>query len=207
MASLETRQGALGERLAAHLLRRATYHVTPERMVEFANMTATQAVQKLFDVPPYVHPEGPIDWVNGENTPWLTTGPYEMNPGSAGRQRTAVWFWLINEMLQDTSIRHKLTIFWHSIFVTEIDNDWRIFDLVRLFQLFALGNIKDLAYKVTLDSKMQRYLNNNTNKKIALTKTMHVNFLNYSLSLKESNEGMAITPIIQNMIFRKQPGY
>jgi uncharacterized protein (DUF1800 family) len=189
MASLNTRQGVLGQRLAAHLLRRATYHVTPERIAAFANMTATQAVQELFNVPPYVHPEGPIDWVNGENTPWLTTGPYEMNPGNGGRQRTAVWFWLVNEMLHDTSIRHKLTIFWHSIFVTEIDTDWRIFDLVRLFQLFALGNVRDLAYKVTLDSKMQRYLNNNTNKKTSPNENYAREFFELFTILKGEQQG------------------
>lgn len=165
MASLNTRSGLLGKRLAAHLLRRATYQVTKERIEEFANKTAVQAVQELLTVPDFIHPEGPVDWVNGNNNPWLTSGNYDENPGNGGRQRDAVWFWLCNEMLHDTSVRHKMTLFWHSIFVTEIDNDWRIFDLVRLFQLFALGNVKTLAYKVSLDSKMQRYLNNNANKK------------------------------------------
>ncbi|MEN0007004.1 MAG: DUF1800 family protein, partial [Bacteroidota bacterium] len=56
-------------------------------------------------------------------------------------------------------------MFWHSIFVTEEDRDWSEFDLFRLFQRFALGNIRTLAYKVTLNSKMLLYLNNNNNDK------------------------------------------
>ncbi len=164
MASLNLKQGVLGERLAAHLLRRTSFHITRSRIADFAGKTAEQAVNELFSIPALVHPEGPINWVDG-TTAWLTTGPYENNPDNGGKQRDAVWFWLCNEMLHDPSIRHKMTIFWHSIFVTEVDNDWRIFDLVRLFQLFAVGNIKKLSQKVTLDSKMLRYLNNNANVK------------------------------------------
>lgn len=189
MASLNTRQGVLGARLANHLLRRTTYRITPERIADFATKTASEAVNELFVLPPYVHPEGPIDWVNGENTPWLTTGPYEMNPDNAGRQRNAVWFWLCNEMMHDSSIRHKMMLFWHSIFVTEIETDWRIFDLVRLFQFYALGNIKTLSYKVTLDNKMLRYLNNNANKKDSPNENYAREFLELFTILKGEQIG------------------
>jgi hypothetical protein len=165
MANLEARQGVLGMRLAAHLLRRTTYRVTPEQIAAFAAKTAEEAVEVLFDFPAYVHPEGPVNWLDG-GTPWLTTGPYENGPDTfMGARRRAVWFWVANEMIHDPSIRHKMAIFWHSIFATEQDNDWHEFELFRLFQLYAKGNIRDLAYKVTLDSKMLRYLNNNTNDK------------------------------------------
>ena len=90
MASLNTRQGQLGRRLANHLLRRATYFITPDRITEFAAKTASEAVEELLNIPTYVHPEGPIDWVNGENTPWLTTGPYEMNPDNASKRNMYV---------------------------------------------------------------------------------------------------------------------
>lgn len=165
MANLNARQGALGKRLAAHLLRRATYQLTPDRINAFATMTAEEAVDQLLQIPPLTHPEGPINWEDG-STAWLTTGPYDNGPGTfMGPRRRAVWFWAINEMQQDPSIRQKMAIFWHGIFVTEQDNDWREFDLFRLFQLFATGNIRTIAYKATLDSKMLIYLNNNTNDK------------------------------------------
>ena len=165
MASLQEKQGVLGKRLAAHLLRRATYHITPERIASFATMTAREAVDTLFDIPDFTHPEGPLNWLDGA-TAWLTTGPYDSGPDTnMGPRRRAIWFWAINEMLHDPSIRHKMAIFWHGIFVTEVDNDWREFDLFRLFQFLAIGNIKTLAYKATLDNKMLIYLNNNTNDK------------------------------------------
>ncbi|MEO1260365.1 MAG: DUF1800 family protein [Bacteroidota bacterium] len=164
MASISLRQGVLGKRLAAHLLRRSSFKVTPARIADFASKTAQQAVDELFVVPPLTHPEGPINWVDGV-TAWLTTGPYENNPQNGGQQKQAVLTWLTNEMLHDASISHKMTLFWSSIFVTEMDTDWRMFELWRLFQQFAVGNIKTLAYKVTLDNKMLRYLNNNINNK------------------------------------------
>lgn len=151
-------------RLAAHLLRRCSYHITPARIRDFATKTATQAVDELFVIPPLVHPEGPINWEDGV-TAWLTTGPYANKPTSSGRAERAVKFWMYNEMLHDTSIRHKLTFFLHAIFPGGPDADWRQFEQWRLFQYYALGRWDEFAMKITLDNAMLRYLNNNLNKK------------------------------------------
>ncbi|HFA50408.1 MAG TPA: DUF1800 family protein [Bacteroidetes bacterium] len=164
MASLSTRQGPLGKRLAAHLLRRTTFQLTPERLDGFSFKTAEEAVAELFDLPPYVHPEGPISVDDGV-TAWLTTGPYDNRPDNSGKRQRSVRMWLYNELLHDVSIRHKLAFFWHSIFISERDEDWRMFDQWRLFQRYATGSVKTLAYKVTLDCQMLRYLNNNVNRK------------------------------------------
>lgn len=165
MANLSPRPGLLGRRLAAHLLRRASFSVSADRIIEFAGKTAAEAVESLLTIPPLTHPEGPINWMDG-STAWLTSGPYANGPDTfMGRKRRAVWMWAINEMLNDSSLRHKMALFWHSIFVTEQDRDWSEFDLFRLFQRYATGNVKTLAYKVTLDNKMLRYLNNNSNRK------------------------------------------
>ena len=189
MAHLSPRSGLLGKRLAAHLLQRASFLITADRIDEFAGKTATEAVESLFTVPPLTHPEGPINWVDG-TTAWLTTGPYSNAPDTnMGPKRRAVWFWVVNEMLHDTSIRHKMALFWHSIFVTEQDRDWTEFDLFRLFQLFATGNVKTLAYKVTLDSKMLRYLNNNSNRKDSPNENYAREFLELFTILKGPVQG------------------
>ncbi len=182
MPSLSPKTGALGKRLAAHLLRRATYHISPSIISNFASMTAEQAVNALFVFPAYVHSEGPLNHIDG--TAWLTTGPYSSNVDDPTRQRRAVQMWLYNELLQDTSIRHKMTYFYNSIFVTASDRDWRVFDLWRLFQQFATGNIKTLAYKVTLDNKMLVYLNNNLNKKASPNENYAREFLELFTILK-----------------------
>lgn len=182
MASLAIRDGALGKRLAAHLLRRTTYKYDPARIESFAAMTAEQAVTDLFTIPSLTHPEGPINYLDG-TTAWLTTGPYEDNPGSGPGQRS-VQFWFHHEMMTDVSIRHKMAFFFHAIFITAGDTDWRLFDHWRLFQLFALGNIKTLAKKVTLDNKMLRYLNNNINRRGSANENYAREFLELFTILK-----------------------
>lgn len=164
MASLTQRQGTLGKRLAAHLLRRATYHVTPARIYDFANKTADQAVDELFNVPALQEPKGPINFEDMTSY-WLTDDPYTTRPLDTGRANRAVLFWFYNELMMDTSIKHKMAIFYSGIFVTDNDADWRKFDYFRLLQFYAVGSIKDLALKMTLDNKMLRYLNGNVNNK------------------------------------------
>ncbi len=102
MASLSTRQGPLGTRLAAHLLRRTTFQFTPARLLAFSSKTVQEAVDELFNPPPYVHPEGPINVDDGV-TAWLTTGPYDNHPESGGVRERSVRLWLYNELLHDTS--------------------------------------------------------------------------------------------------------
>jgi uncharacterized protein (DUF1800 family) len=164
MASLNQRQGVLGKRHSAHLLRRTTFLFSPARIADFAGKTAAQAVEELFTLPSYVHPEGPINYEDGV-TAWLTAGPYENHPDSDSGRRRSVQLWLYNEMLHDPSIQYKMTYFWHAIYICDLDEDWRLFDRWRLFRHFATGNAKTLAYKVTLDNMMLRYLNNNVNRK------------------------------------------
>jgi uncharacterized protein (DUF1800 family) len=163
MSALTERQGVLGKRLAAHLLRRATYHITPSRIADFATKTATQAVDELFVIPPFVENKGPIN--HEDNTTfWLTDGPYTP-PSSSAIANRSVLFWFYNELMNDTSIRHKMSIFYSGIFVSANDTDWRLFNSYRLYQEYAIGNIKDFAYRISLDSRMLRYLNNNVNNK------------------------------------------
>jgi uncharacterized protein (DUF1800 family) len=164
MASLNQRQGPLGKRLAAHLLRRTTFNITPARIAGMATKTAAEAIDEIFTPAPYVHPEGPISYDDGVSA-WLTDGNYDNRPESGGVRRRSVQLWLYNELVHDPSIGHKMTWFWHAIFISALEEDWRLFDRWRLFQQFATGNVKTLAYKISLDSAMLRYLNNNVNRK------------------------------------------
>ena len=188
MASLHTRQGPLGKRLAAHLLRRTTFHFTPARLAAFSLKSAGEAVEELFQLPAYVHPEGPISVDDGVSA-WLTTDPYDNRPDSGGVRQRSVRMWLYNELLHDTSIRHKMTFFWHAIFVSDVDEDWRMFDQWRLFQHYAVGNVKTLAYKVTLDCQMLRFLNNNVNRKSSPNENYAREFLELFTILKGEQIG------------------
>ncbi|MEZ4851751.1 MAG: hypothetical protein R3B93_24690 [Bacteroidia bacterium] len=73
MASLALRSGLLGRRLAAHLLRRATFGPTRAEIDDLANRTADEAVDLLMNFPPLPnHPKDPAtsaEWVvNGRTT-------------------------------------------------------------------------------------------------------------------------------------------
>lgn len=164
MASLNQRNGLLGKRLAAHLLRRTTYMVTPTRIQAFAAKTATQAVDELFTIPPLTEPNGPINYEDGTSF-WLTTHPYANGPSSLFKSVRSVLLWFYNELLNDVSIRQKMTIFYSGIFVTAEETDWEIFEYFRLLQHYAIGNVKELSHKITLDNRMLKYLNNNQNNK------------------------------------------
>ncbi|MFK7947611.1 MAG: DUF1800 family protein [Saprospiraceae bacterium] len=162
MSSLTQRQGVLGKRLAAHLLRRTTYNITASRIANFATKTANQAVDELFVIPALQEHRGPIQYENG--TFWLTDDPYVAPTSGTLATRSVLW-WFYHELMNDTSIRHKMAIFFTGIYVSASDADWRVFNGYRLFQEYAIGNLKELAAKVSLDNRMLRYLNNNVNNK------------------------------------------
>ena len=161
MASLLPKTDKLGKRLAAHLLRRSTFFITPGRILEFADKTPDQAVSELLTSAPYFEPKGPV---SSSGDFWLTTG--NSNSDNGGVRKSSVFLWHLNEVLKDPSIRHRMALFLKSIWVAnDTSSDWQIFDHERLTQLYALGNIKTFAYKMTLDHQMLRFLNNNQNKK------------------------------------------
>ncbi len=170
MASLSPKTTVLGKRLAAHLLRRATYHFSPERIDAFAIKTAEEAVDELCDILPSLQfPNGPINWNNG--TPIFDEARAVTNFNNGINnffQSLALYQWRILEMYFDPSIRQKLTVWLDSIWVVgnpEMENPAAHFARWRLLQTFALGNIKAFAKKITVDNEMLVFLNNNENTK------------------------------------------
>ena len=168
MASLNERTGTLGRRLASHLLRRCTFNVTFARIDSFANMTAGQAVDELFNVPALRFPSGPLSWHDG--TPIHKVPATEANLGydndlfDDGDLQRATQLWLFYECLYDPSIRMKLTYWYHSLFVTSFLDQWGYYYWSLCMQM-TTGSLKTFAYKMTLDNQMLRYLDNRNNNK------------------------------------------
>ncbi|MEO0471742.1 MAG: DUF1800 family protein [Bacteroidota bacterium] len=167
MASLNQYSGTLDRRLAGHLLRRTTFNISPTRIDAFTGMSVSQAVDALFNAPALQVPQGPISYQN--NQPWLT-----LNVASGfgsefdNNARYTVWGWMLHEMLHDTSIRHKMVLFLHSCFTLQLgftDRDYVHFAYLQLLQHYALGNLKTLAKKVTVDNRMLTFLDNRYNTK------------------------------------------
>lgn len=170
MSDLDLKTGVLGKRLAFHLLRRATFKYDLDRIKEFALLTPDQAVDALFADNPLAYPDGPISRATGEA--WYTQYVNEEKPDDfseegGGARRLIIYSWKFQEILLDTTIKHKLALFHHSSFITSMGStgNWLNYNHFQLLHHYAYGNIKTLAYKVTLDPLMAKYLDNNSNEK------------------------------------------
>ncbi|HQP78033.1 MAG TPA: DUF1800 family protein, partial [Saprospiraceae bacterium] len=162
MASLELRKGILGERLAGHLLRRATYRYDIGRIKEFAQYTASEAVDKLM-LPVTFTLDQPIDPATG--APWINNGTSTTTAQPA--LRNYVRSWVLNEMRFDETIHGKMVFFLHKCLVTTYNQSTseRFFDYLALLYKFTTGSFKVLARKMTMDNLMLIYLNNTNNNK------------------------------------------
>jgi len=169
MASLTARTGVLGRHLAAHLLRRTTYHPTKALIDAYAAKTVAQAIDDLMVVQP-LNTAIPIDWETG--LPWLQEGNglrYTEGPNvptsTNGRLRHALKGWWLDNARHDQTIHHKMTFFLHSIWVVAMGegSPEEYWDYLRLLRMSTLGSYKTLAVRMTKDNQMLRYLDNNAN--------------------------------------------
>ncbi len=164
MASLNVRSGALGRRLAHHLLSRLTYNITPTRIDYYATRTANQAVNELLDpngsTP--IYPDGPLDAVGA---PVFSLTDYKHEPGfsyNGTNRRRAIESWRIYEAMGSTNANWKIIHYFASIFSLYQGGIYK-YHFWRLLELMAFQDIKTLALKITYDHAMLRYLNNNVN--------------------------------------------
>lgn len=170
MASLNPLGSNLDLRKAKHLLRRATFNFTKEQLNLFIGISAIEAVNGLtdnldnnldqpFDPLPIANPDG--FWTSSNDLPNSFSGQ--------GRKRGIVSGWWLYNAMQQVSLKHKLSFFLHTSFTVGKDSGvgaaTYFFDHLNLLDFYALGNIKTLAKKITLDNGMLDYLDNTQNNK------------------------------------------
>jgi uncharacterized protein (DUF1800 family) len=170
MASLNPLGTNLDLRKAKHLLRRASFNFTKEQLNTFVGMSATDAVTSLisvsanalsepFDPLPTEAPDG--FWTSSADLPNSFTGQ--------GRKRGLVTAWWWYNAMNQISLKHKLSFFLHTCFTVGKDDGvgaaTYFYDHIRLLDFYALGNIKTLAKKITVDNGMLDYLDNAQNNK------------------------------------------
>jgi len=166
MASIAPLNQTLGKRLAKHLLRRTTYSYSNTQIDSFANMNVSQAVDSLFTpfTDPVNRPNDPDD--AGLNNGFFTdlSVPYTAIV-SQNRKRDSIKGWWFYNALKNPGIQHKMTQFLFNQFTISTSGlrPQEIFDYVQLISFYALGNIKTLAKKVSLDNAMLDYLDNSSN--------------------------------------------
>ena len=161
MASLSPMSGTLGLTNAKHLLRRSSYHITKQRIDNFAGMTISAAVDSLFVEVPLTIDE-PLDYLTGQ--PFINSGT-ESLLGDTDRENMVKAWWL-HEAYSDTSIKHKMMFFLHQFFIIDINNsgdDKQCFDYLALLEFYTFGSYKTLARKMVVDNCMLDYLDGTSN--------------------------------------------
>lgn len=170
MASLNPLSTTLDLRKAKHLLRRATFNYTKEQLESFVGMTAINAVNSLTTDPVNILSE-PYDPLPTDSPDGFWTSSTELPSSFSGQGRkraTITAWWWYNAMTQ-VSLKHKLSFFLHTSFTVGKDSGagaaTYFYDHIRLLDFYALGSIKTLAKKITLDNSMLDYLDNTQNNK------------------------------------------
>jgi uncharacterized protein (DUF1800 family) len=146
--ALQPFRGTLGERAAAHLLRRAGFGGAPADVRRYAGMRAGDAVASLTALP----------------SPDSIRPPLEP-PSGARARRTAVaalQLWWLNRMLTSPSpLQEKMTLYFHGHFTSRATPmfPWITYDQNALFRSYALGNLRELTRRVSKNAAMLIYLN------------------------------------------------
>lgn len=169
---LEPYAGSWTFEQAAHLLRRTTFGPTLAQIKESVEMGLKNTLTQLFRDEPL--PSPPINYYY-RNDPFTPIGstwvdqPYVREINLQGYRRITLRAWTMGLMLNEkTSIREKLTLFWHNHFAISntIDANFEYIHL-SLLRENAWGNFRELIKKVTIDPAMLRFLNGNQNTAVA----------------------------------------
>ncbi len=167
--SLTAFAGKLGEKNAAHLLRRATFGPSIKQIKDFSDLTASAAMNLLFDGSA-ADPTPPKDTATGSS--WVLPDQRKAAEGTNSEQDTLHEFfkaWHTDVMLQSgTAIKERIAWFYHTHLParwTRIRSSEAIYYQNCVFRYYALGSFKELFKKICVDNSMLKYLDGATNKK------------------------------------------
>jgi uncharacterized protein (DUF1800 family) len=161
----------LSEADAIHLLRRATFATNWKTIKEFTGKNSDEAVDLLLNnaVKPQTLPT--LSWINEPIKTWWKLPADQQQPvidaayERVYKENFELKRWWMNAMAADTtSIREKMTLFWHGHFTSkfEIDEVMPAPSMYRqnlLFRNNHQGNFKNLVEKVSIDGAMLIFLN------------------------------------------------
>jgi len=171
MASLKPNKSVLGPVLAQHLLRRASFVYSKAVLDQFSVLTAAQALDLLvekdrlivklpYDPYPDSNPDG--FWTESADAPQCFIGH--------DRKKNIVTAWWWYNAIHSPTLQYKMSHFLSTRFTVQKSAcraSTYFYDYLQLLLFYSEGNYKDLAQKMTTNSAMLYYLNNNTNSKKA----------------------------------------
>ncbi|MFK7809030.1 MAG: DUF1800 family protein [Saprospiraceae bacterium] len=152
--------GAIGNQLAAHLMRRSTYTYSKNDIEAFALKTADQAVDDLFSFVAPSIPE-PIDFQSGNH--WINLGGAPVS--ASFHLNRYIKGWWIDEAMKSTSVEYKMMFFLHTTFTTSVydhksEDFW---DYLETIRYYVKGSFKEFAIKMSLTNLMADFLGNRVN--------------------------------------------
>ena len=168
VTALQPHVGRLGDRAAAHLLRRAGFGGTPEQVRRYSAMTARDAVASLLAAPPgsSITPPQELEDLGGSVS--MSSDPMQRKTMRRERARegrdaiVALQLWWLNRMLTTPApLQEKMTLYFHGHFTSRAKPmyPWITYNQNALFRHYALGNLRELALEVSKDAAMLLYLN------------------------------------------------
>lgn len=160
MATLDRKEGTLGRSLAAHLLRRACYQISSDRISEFAAYNVEEAVDLLLQNTDDVHPL-PLD---------PDSGIFVLDPDLDVKRAIkidGIRNWWLSNAISDTTSGAKMQFFLHTCFTAALrrltPTPTVLYEHWKLISLYRFGNYKEFAFKMSIDWFMSQFLNNNEN--------------------------------------------
>jgi uncharacterized protein (DUF1800 family) len=162
----------LGDRAAAHLLRRAGFGGTPAEVRRYAGMRADAAAAALLVLPPAGTIAPPPEPGESDLAAPMTADSQDPKVRRRERRRAAIeaieamQLWWLNRMLTTPApLQEKMTLYFHGHFTSRATPrfPWITYDQNALFRSYALGNLRELTHAVSKDGAMLLYLNGSTN--------------------------------------------
>ncbi len=192
MPLLSTFNRSLDRPAVAHLLRRATFGATHQQIDQYVGKTASQ----IYDALTAEVPNLPIPRSPSTGEPWQVARKEDNERTQDTNSIYFVFTWMDHLCRSPLSLSEKMVFFHHSFFTTrrsKASEGVILYQQNQLFRHYALGNMKDLAFKICYDNAMIQFLDGSQNFKGRPNENFAREFLElYSLGKKGANGKPAV---------------
>ena len=141
--------------LMAHLMRRAGFGTTRQKLDDLVETGYDETVEELLDA--VSHPSRLTDNLIRRYHPEYS--------GMMGNQ-SAGGNWMYRMISTDAPLREKVGLMWHGIFATgysKLANGKVLHDQIRMFERYGMGSFKTLLIELSKDPAMIMWLDNSEN--------------------------------------------
>jgi uncharacterized protein (DUF1800 family) len=142
-------------KLMAHLMRRAGFGASRQKLDELVEAGYDETVEQLLDA--VSHPSRLTDNLIRRYHPEYS--------GMMGNQSAGA-NWMYRMVSTDAPLREKIGLMWHGIFATgyaKLANGKVLHDQIRMFERHGMGSFKTLLIEVSKDPAMIMWLDNSEN--------------------------------------------